>query len=246
MTLKALIFDLDGTIINSFYRYFQWFKHCSEKIFNKNFQFLEPSDEYKIIHNEGFEKGGNAGIYEALGMDFKSNEELITKELNRWMKNREPIPVFEEVVQEIHNIYFFSLFKHHHFKFAINSGNHWQLYSGQLHKAGIMEYFDVKIGTSELSKKEIKPNPIGLAKTLELLEVKSEEAIYIGDTITDINLCSRLSELNMEPMKIISATWGFETINRLINNNPDKNYVVRTPEEMTSIVKNLVSQPSYS
>lgn len=75
-------------------------------------------------------------------------------------------------------------------------------------------------------------NLFGKAKALKNLiknhNLKSEEIIYVGDEVRDIDACKANN------IKIIAVTWGFNKKKILQINRPD--YLIDSPNEILSIV----------
>jgi phosphoglycolate phosphatase len=87
------------------------------------------------------------------------------------------------------------------------------------------DLFDVIIGT-DLSKRERKPAPDCVFTALDVLNEKSENAIYIGDTEVDVQTAHNSG------IECVGVMWGFRC-NSAIDG---ADYVVNTPEDILELV----------
>lgn len=74
----------------------------------------------------------------------------------------------------------------------------------------------------------IKPDPEGVFRILEKLGTSKEETVYVGDTATDMK-CGRNAGLFT-----FGVLWGFRTRDELENSGAK--CIVSTPEELTGLV----------
>lgn len=74
------------------------------------------------------------------------------------------------------------------YKLAILSNNKKSYVQEALKKQNLDQYFSLIIGFNEVTK--TKPDPEGLLKILEEFKIKAENALFIGDMMTDIQ-CGR-------------------------------------------------------
>ncbi|MDD4080317.1 MAG: HAD family hydrolase [Eubacteriales bacterium] len=75
----------------------------------------------------------------------------------------------------------------------------------------------------------LKPDPAVMDATLEELEYKAEDGVYVGDTVTDMQ-CARNLKLFS-----VAIGWGFQTEEELMGENPDR--FIRHPGELLGIVR---------
>lgn len=93
--------------------------------------------------------------------------------------------------------------------------------------AGISEFFEVSVQGDEVTHH--KPHPEGLFKALAALEVKPERAAMVGDAAVDI-LAGKTADVALT----IGITHGFGTRAELEASKPD--FIVDTPAEITKII----------
>lgn len=76
---------------------------------------------------------------------------------------------------------------------------------------------------------ERKPDPAGVYEVLDILSVKKEECLYIGDSEVDVETAKRAG------VNSVGVTWGFRSKDVLKKAGAD--YVIDTPQELFAIVK---------
>ena len=95
---------------------------------------------------------------------------------------------------------------------------------------GIEKYFDSIISARDIDT--LKPNPTGLKLILKELNVRPENAVYMGDMVDDI-ITARLAN-----MKACGIASGFDSYHTLKSTKPD--FLFRDIEELSrSIIKNV-------
>ena len=189
MATKAVIFDLDGTLLNTLDDL-----HTSVNYALKHFNYpLRDKEEVKSFIGNGI-------------------RDLMTKSCPKNINN------FEEVL---------ALFKEH---YSVHSQDNTRPYDDivkllkTLNEKGIKcaivsnkfdgavqelkeKYFKnlitVAVGESPLVKK--KPAPDSVLKVMELLNVKNEEVVFVGDADTDIETSKNAD------IKCVSVLWGFRS-----------------------------------
>jgi phosphoglycolate phosphatase len=89
-----------------------------------------------------------------------------------------------------------------------------------------MNLFDVAVG--EVKGIPIKPAPDMVYKALDMLNVKPEEALFVGDSEVDIDTAfnARLTS--------VGVTWGFRDETLLREHNAD--YIIHHPKELLVVL----------
>lgn len=96
-----------------------------------------------------------------------------------------------------------------------------------LEYAGIAHFFQVVIRGNEVTQH--KPHPEGLLKALAVLDVEPNETVMIGDAAVDI-----LSGKAAKVAATIGVTYGFGTVQALRSVKPD--YIVGSAKEIAPIL----------
>lgn len=97
-------------------------------------------------------------------------------------------------------------------KMAILSNSAKKYILSTLEQYELLNYFSTILGAAEV--KEVKPNPEGLLKILEIENVKPKEVIFIGDMISDTDAGKNAK------IKTIAIASGILPVEKLVAENP--------------------------
>lgn len=89
--------------------------------------------------------------------------------------------------------------------------------------------FDYSVGECEGVRR--KPFPDSVLRAMSVLKVKADECIYIGDSDVDIETARNAH------MKCVAVTWGFRDKHFLESLNPD--FIIDNPNEFSHILGDL-------
>lgn len=205
--LKAVVFDFDGVIADSFKAVYE--------IQTKTALHFGKAPKYKN-HEEFrnlFTTDWRRFYREVLNISEKDLPEagkVFKKEINNILHDIEIFDGMHEVISRLHKKY----------KIGIVSSNVSGVVNSMLKQFGIIDYVDYVIG-GESGK--LKPDPEPLLKCISALGVKPDEACFIGDTEDDI-----LTGKNARIKKVIAVSYGFQPASRL----KGADIIVHKPEEI--------------
>ena len=91
------------------------------------------------------------------------------------------------------------------------------------------DLIDIALGENEKEGIRTKPSPDTVLKVFTLMNLKADEAIYIGDSDVDIKTAENSS------MPCISVTWGFRDKEFLIKNGAK--IIVESPKEILNYIE---------
>jgi HAD superfamily hydrolase (TIGR01549 family) len=177
MPYKAVVFDLDGTLVESKINYEKMGEQIKELLGRKGMKehIEDRRKAYQIIR-------GGAGTLLKYGLP-EENLESTLVELDEVMNNieLEALPTMAlkpnavETVKSLHES---------GYRLGICTRSH-RLYADKtLAMYGLSEYFHAVVGRDDTDMP--KPNAHQLFVTIELAGAKPEETLYIGDTTTDL------------------------------------------------------------
>ena len=166
--LKAILFDLDGVIIDSFEAWHSVINQVRKKYKLKEFS----KEEYK-------RKGWAIPIEVEVARYFKGHDiDKITNECKALVAKKiskiKLLPDAKKVLQKI---------KEKNYKIGLVTNNYTALTSKILQHHKIKEFFNAIITTDDVEKPKPYPDPI--LKLCKKLNVMPDETIYVGDTKYD-------------------------------------------------------------
>jgi pyrophosphatase PpaX len=218
MTIRNILFDLDGTLLDTNELIIQSFQHTYQKHLNKQV------DKEKIIKT--------FGEILTITLDREFGED--SKEAIKTYRDFQ-IGKFEKLIS-IHSGVKEGVIKLHKqgYKLGVVTSRLNDSAIMGLKHFGLMDYFDVIIGADDT---EIhKPDPTPAFMALKELGGKPSETIFVGDSPFDV-LCGKNAG-------IISVVVGWTALpmDMILKHEPD--YVVESMEELVALVEKLKLLPN--
>ena len=215
--VELIIFDLDGTIVNSIFDITDGVNYVLTKMNRENVSVMEVqsmvgSGVKKLIKLALNDISDEVIIENALKL-FQEyySQNLITK--------TRPYDGVIKTLEQLSN-----------FKKAIYSNKPQDLTDKVISGLGLDSYFDMVQG-SDTTKYKTKPSPEGIHYILKKLNVKPENTIMVGDSTHDILAGKRAG------VRTCAVTYGYREEKVLINESPD--YLIHELPELLSILKDL-------
>ncbi len=213
--IKALIFDMDGTILNTI-------DDITESI---NHAFILKGYPKQTLHAVKMAVGSGAiQLIERLAPKHLNKEEirLLYEAYQRhYDVNKDnqtgPYPGIMDLLDQL---------KHQGYLLAVVS-NKYEYLVQELNIKIFNNYFDVSIG--DAPGIPIKPAPDMVYKALNLLKINKEEALFIGDSDVDIITAQNAG------LKSVGVTWGFRDQKTLEAHHAD--YIIHQPNELLAILE---------
>lgn len=177
----AVIFDLDGTLVDTKALIYASFQHT----------FAKYKPNYVLSDEE---------LSSFLGPTLKAtfqryfDEEQIDEIIAYYRTyNHEH---HDELVQEFPHVRTtLTYLKEAGYPMAVMSNKLGDTVKMGLRRFGYDQFFDVVLGSEEIE--EPKPSPSGILKACELLGVGCDDVIYIGDAVTDVEACKRMAAFSV-------------------------------------------------
>ena len=197
---KAVIFDLDGTLLNTLTDLYNSVNYALG-----SFGFPERTiDEIRSFVGNGIKKLMERST--PVGTDEETNAECLDVFREHYLlhmaDNTAPYEGVNELIEKLRE-----------------SGIKTAVVSNKLHSAVVglcKDYFpsiEEAIGVSV--EEERKPNPVNVLKVLRIFGITADECIYVGDSEVDVQTAHNAS------LKCIGVTWGFRDEEELIKNGAD-------------------------
>ena len=209
--MKALLFDFDGTLLDTNELIIQTFMHVLEDRFPGQYS---PQDCIKFIGpslKETFEQITPNEVDEMIAKyrewNIAHHDDLVTE--------------FDGVLPTLEQL------KEQNFRLAIVSTKRRDTIEKGLKLMGAGHLFEFIIGLEDV--KRVKPDPEPVLLALEKLGVNKEEAIMIGDNYHDIEAAKHAGVLSA------GVAWSIKGEDFLKQYNPD--YILQHMSDLLSIVK---------
>ena len=214
--IKGLIFDLDGTLIDSIKDI-----TTSANLALKDYNYPTQNEDIVRLHTgNGFRKL----IKELLPID--SNDELID-EVTKVYTNYYAKHYMDET-SSYEGIYeLLRLLQKENIKIAVNSNKKNEYTTNLMKKIFDDIEFVATIGERENIKN--KPDPTSALEIINLMKLNKDEVMYVGDSEIDMK-----TGLNAG-IKICACLWGFRTKEELEIFKPD--VMVNKPIEIYNYIK---------
>jgi len=211
VTVKALLFDFDGTLLNTNDLIIQTFMHVLNERFPGQYS---PKDCLKFLGPSLKQTFSDIapGEEEAMITKYREYNEAHHDEL---------VTQYPDVVPTLEQL------KDMGIKLAIVSTKRNGMIDRGLSVLGASHLFDVRIGTDDV--KNVKPNPEPVLLALERLGVTKEEAIMIGDNSHDIEAGHNAG------VRTAGVAWAFKGEEYLQQFKPE--YMLHHMTDLFEIVK---------
>ncbi len=207
---KAIVFDLDGTIIDSMGNVLRSFQYA-----------LSPWNiDFTLKEVELVRPRPKGRVFEGFGLTDEQVEIAYSRLLSFTEKHSDEIGTFKG----IDNL--FKKLSGSHFKKAIWTGRDTDSANFLLKKKNLCHFFDLIVGNSCVDQN--KPHPEGLEKISNELSIPTDEFIVVGDHCHDIEAANRVQALG------VAALWGGESKDHFLEVAP--NYYTAKITELTDLL----------
>jgi pyrophosphatase PpaX len=169
---KAYLFDMDGTLVDTFHLIYESF---NEALAENGKRRLTKAE----FDRELFGKHIDSALYKLIGPITEKELAAIMKAFSAaWSKRLGEVKVFKSVPLTLQRL------KAAGFKLGVVSTSPRDVIEKTLETTGISKYFDIIIGAEDAAEK--KPHCEPVVHAFNALGMGPEEAVYVGDTIYDI------------------------------------------------------------
>ncbi len=214
--VNTVLFDLDGTLLDTE----KIIRHCYKKVFSQNFNKDDLTEDEYISFlgptlNETFGK-------------YTTDLDLIDKSISDYrlemskVHNKEMVKSFKFAKAVVY------ILKAKGYKLGIVSSKKDSIVVDGLKLMGVYELFDIVVSQDTTKLKKPNPDPINYA--IKNLNIKKENAIFIGDNATDIKAA------NSAKIRSVAVAYS-KNIDKAILENPTN--VCFNLLEVASIVEGI-------
>lgn len=214
--IKAVIFDLDGTICNTLAD----LGECTNRALADFDLPPHPIEDYRMIVGNGVDTQMRRAIGEGKytkKLGNKVKERFKQYYAQDYLKHTRPYEGMEETLDCLHEMGLMT---------AVFS-NKPDEFAGKLCRELFGERFSMVVGNRP--NVPVKPDPSGLQPILKELNLKAEECIYCGDSCVDMDTGKNAG------MKTVGAAWGFRGRKELEEHGADA--VIEQPNELPVLIK---------
>ncbi|MCP8309319.1 MAG: HAD family hydrolase [archaeon] len=218
MSIKAVIFDLDGTLVKFALDFIRARKEAIEEIRRRGINTEDLSESLSLYSMlKLIKERTDVKIFSDLE---KSLWDIIEKIELEAANKTEVQPNALQTLIKIKNL---------GLKLAIVTNNGRKATSVVIKRFGLDDFFDV-IVTREDSK-ELKPDGGSIKRAIEILGIDAKEAIYVGDGIIDI--------LAAKEAKVTSVAMptGVSNIKNLVEAKPD--YLIGSLKDIIALLESI-------
>lgn len=206
--ITQIIFDLDGTLVDSLEIFIKIGNEMAEKYGYKSLN-EEKIKELLLLPMKKRIESLKIPVYKIPKMGF---EMLST--FNTYAAQVKPIEGVKEMLKYLHE---------DGYRLNIVSSNSVHNIETFL-KANELNLFDNIQSSKGLFEKHVT-----IGKLISRLGVKKEQVIYIGDEQRDVEACKKIG------IKVISVLWGFDSLELIKKAKPD--FIVSNPNEIVEIIR---------
>lgn len=210
MQIKGIIFDFDGTLMDSERLIKESFKYAFKEVLNKSIT------ETEIQSCWGWTLFNAMNYY----CPEKKDELVIAyRKFNKKMHNKlmTPYPMVLETLKYLHS---------RNIKMAIATSKASDLTKNALEEFGMSHYIADVIGRDEC--KNHKPHPEVIIKAANVLKVSLSECLMVGDTALDINAASNAN------VRSVLVKWSLLYPELLRECKPD--YIINNMYDLTKFI----------
>ena len=204
---KLIIFDLDGTLIDSSPDLALAINHMLKSIDRKTFS----TDTIHYWVGNGAEVLVKRALSGSATIDETLDPELIKKALKIFLDFYAQNLAVETVTYP-HVPQTLKALKEHGYRLAIVTNKPFPFVEPILKTLGLMENFELILGGDSLDKK--KPDPLPLLHVCKELNISVEESIMVGDSKNDIQAANACN------MQSIGLTYGYNYGENISVHNP--------------------------
>lgn len=171
MPIRAVLFDFDGTLANSFTPITSSTNHVRQKFG------LPPLPESEIRHYVGY---GLTNLMQALIPNAPTEEAIDIYRSHHQTVMLTQTKLMPGVAETIHEL------SRRGFRMAVCSNKQVEFTRQLIKTLGLDQYFKAVLGPEDVDNRA-KPDPAMLLEGLRRLEVSKDEAVYVGDMAIDVH-----------------------------------------------------------
>lgn len=209
--MKTIIFDYDGTLVDSF--------ALAMKIFNRHIVKKYKLDKVEPSDIESLKNLSSLEIIRTLNIPLTKMLSVVNDYHRYFHKHAKFVKLHEDIKPMLEAL------KDSGHQVGIITTNHRDVVINNLQKNNI-DLFDWVNGSKNIFGKGGK-----IKKVMKKRKLSKEDILYVGDETRDIDAAKHAH------IASVAVTWGYNSRLALARHNPD--YLITSPKELQSIVEQL-------
>jgi len=194
MAIKNIIFDFDGTLVDSSYAVEQLFNHFKQKYVKKE---IGKTQLHALRQMSLLQKLKKTGI------PLYRVPSILVEAKKLYADYMYKVKLVDGILQILEKL------DRQGFELSILSSNSVQNISSFLnHKC-------INLFSGIYSAKNIFEKNKAIIKILKQKKLTREDVVYVGDELNDIIACKKI------PVKVLAVTWGLDSLDALKTGKPD-------------------------
>ena len=212
--MELIIFDWDGVLLDSLEAVHNAEVNICKK-YGKKYPYKNAGELAKH-YEEPYTK-----FYEKLGFDWEKDKEDIKRAFSE-AYSKEKVVLYKGIKDMLVKL-------SSKYRLAIASQGMTAMVKKKVKLLGITHFFDEILGNDGYFG--LKPEPDILHAVLHKTSLKENDAVYVGDLITDVKAAKSAN------MRSVAVTWGFNSREKLEKEKPD--FIADSIEELHDILMGL-------
>lgn len=222
---RAILFDCDGVLRDSFPQQFAWFQHISGRL-GKPFPYPTAQDLRRDYREPVY-----PDLYQRLGFDWETERNVIWDEYHRFQALQE-VQVFPGIPGVL------AALGRTGIPLAIASSSTRAMIDKTLEQEGLGGYFAAVVGKEDLPTRNgdplIKPHPAAVLVALDRLQVNGRGVVMIGDTPADVAAARAAAAERQMTITALAVTYGYTPREVLLECAPDG--LADTPRDLLPLL----------
>jgi phosphoglycolate phosphatase len=220
MTVKAIIFDLDGTLLNTL----SDIGNSMNRVLRSHGLPEHPLKAYNYFVGEGAGRLVERALPEEMRIHKDKFLDCFENDYEKnWMKDTKPYPGIPELLSNWQKDLCLCILSNKPHTFTVACVNH---FFPEIH-------FAIVLG--QQPGKPRKPDPFGVHRIFKETGYSDKEVFFIGDTKVDMQTAVKTG------IPAVGVTWGFRPQSELESHGA--NFLAHTTEELNDIIRSQQRSP---